>query len=62
MSLTVVSQGLWELSVPLVFIFQSALTAVPFIVLASINCVRLLGGTDQTVQWLHPRGRAIMAP
>ena len=47
-SLSVVSQGLWQLYILLAFIFQSALTAVPFAILASVNHARPLGGRDQT--------------
>lgn len=61
-SLSVVSEGLWQPPIPFAFIFQSALPAGPFTILASMNCVTLSGGTDQTVWRQHPCGRAMMDP
>lgn len=62
LSWSVVSQGLRQPSIPLALIFQSALAAVPFATLASVDCVELSGGPDQTVRWQHPCGRATVDP
>lgn len=61
-SLSVIARGLWQLSIPLAFVFRSALLTVSFAILASVNYVRLLGGNDQTTRWQYQCGRAVMDP